>query len=114
MNTQKKGINLASKCACCFKPKTESVDHVFVASDIAKEVWIEMEHRMQIHSVSTCLQLELNDWWLAPSRSPCHRAMLSLIPTCICWELWVQRNKGRFENQRQSATHVVSNIAANM
>lgn len=94
---QQKGICLASKCNCCQSPQVESVNHVFVSSDVARKVWAEMEGRMGIHKDESLLQLKLSAWWMSKVRSPCHKTILSLIPCCVCWELWLNRNKSRYQ-----------------
>lgn len=48
--------------------------------------------------------------WLSKIHSPCHKAILSLVPNCILWELWLHKNKSRFEPHISSANHVISNI----
>ena len=65
---------------------------------------------MGIHSAESSQKLKLNRWWLASGASPCHKILLSLIPTCVCWELWVNRNKARFENKKQTAALMIANI----
>lgn len=63
---KRKGISLASKCNCCSQPSLmENVDHVIVNSEVAKAVWLDMEHKMQIHSSDSSLKLKLNRWCLA-------------------------------------------------
>lgn len=38
VNIQAKGIMLASKCICCVEAKRETLPHLFLESDLAKEV----------------------------------------------------------------------------
>lgn len=45
------------------------------------------------------LQNKLGGWRVSKIRSPCRKAILSLIAKCICQELWCNRNGGRFENR---------------
>uniref|UniRef100_A0A7N0V1C9 RNase H type-1 domain-containing protein n=1 Tax=Kalanchoe fedtschenkoi TaxID=63787 RepID=A0A7N0V1C9_KALFE len=42
---QGQGIPLCSKCRCCNLPVCETVDHLFITSDIARSVWIPMARR---------------------------------------------------------------------
>lgn len=69
---------------------------------------------MGIHKVETVLQLKLSAWWMAKVGSPCHKAILSLIPCCICWELWLNRNKARYENKRQLISNLIFNIESSI
>ena len=87
---------------------------MFVNSEMAEAVWMIMEERLQIHSTATCISLKLNDWWLFHSRSPCHKALLSIVSTSTCWELWLNTNKGRFDNKRQLLPQIMANINSNI
>ena len=33
------GVNIASKCWCCTRPKTETMSHLFLTSSIATKLW---------------------------------------------------------------------------
>ena len=90
------------------------MNHVFVSSDVARKVWAEMEGRMGIHKDESLLQLKLSAWWMPKVKSPCHKAILSLTPCCVCWELWLNRNKARYDNKRQLVSHLISNIEINI
>ena len=90
------------------------MDHVFVNSVVAMAMWADLEQKMKVYSRDTSLQLKLNRWWLSQSKSPCHKALLSLIPTCVCWELWISRNKARFDNKTQHVDHIISSVVANI
>ena len=64
--------------------------------------------------MGSLLQNEVNAWWIQRIRSPCYKAILSLIPTSICWELWLNRNSGRFENIARVADQIVASIKDNV
>lgn len=70
-----------------------------------------METRIQIHSKANSLQSKLNEWCMSRSISPCHKILLSLV---VCWELWVHRNKGRFDGGRQHSCHIISVVESNI
>lgn len=50
INIQKKGMSLASMSNYCTFPQIETVHHVFVKSNIAEVIWINMEARFGIQS----------------------------------------------------------------
>lgn len=37
-NVQRRGIQMASKCVCCSEPGRETVDHIFLHSELARSV----------------------------------------------------------------------------
>lgn len=45
-NIQRRGIPLASKCVCCATPKTKTLEHLLVQSDIAKNLWSHFAHKL--------------------------------------------------------------------
>ncbi|KAM7465445.1 hypothetical protein LguiB_013007 [Lonicera macranthoides] len=59
---------------------------------------------------SLSLVSRVNEWWLIRIKSPCHKVVLSLIPVLICWMLWKNRNKGRFEGVNMSIAHIIKEI----
>lgn len=81
-----KGFQIAFKCSCCERPRYESIQHVFCYSKYAHRIWNFFDSWMGSKSGGTLLQQKLNAWWIAKVNSPCHKAVLSLIPNCICWE----------------------------
>lgn len=36
---QSRGVSLVSKCCCCVTSERETLNHLFIQSDLAKEVW---------------------------------------------------------------------------
>ena len=66
------------------------LNHIFVTTSAAQKVWSYFEDRLNIHAGGR-LQQKLSGWWIAKVKSPCRKAILSLIPNCICWDLWPQR-----------------------
>ena len=69
---------------------------------------------MGIYCSTSSLHIKLSAWWMARIKSPCHKAILSLIPSCICWELWNHRNKGKFENIRLLSFHLIRKVESNV
>ena len=85
-NLQHMGFQLAFRCVCCDTLCcSENLDHVFAQNPTATRLWNFVEAK--IHSSSSLISLKLNEWWVVKVNSPCHKAMLSLIPLGVCWEL---------------------------
>lgn len=111
---RKKGFNWASRCSCCSNPQCKSINHVFIKHEVAKRVWADFEGRMGIGGNASLLQLKLSAWWMAKVRSTCHKAIFSLIPTCICWELWLNWNRSKFDNKRLMPSQLIANVESNL
>ena len=63
-------------------------------SNVAKKVWSDMEQKMEIQSSFNMLNLKLNEWWISKIRSPCYKAILSLVANCVCLEFGLVEIKG--------------------
>lgn len=55
-----KGIIVASRCRCCVNPSEESINHLFIQTDIAKEVWQRFGNIFRIPHVWRDVLLRLN------------------------------------------------------
>lgn len=104
------------KCSCCSNPQVKTGSHVFVNSPMARHVWPVFEDLCNVHCVGSLLQHKINAWWLQKIRSPSNKAryILSLIPTSICWELWLNRNSEKFEHKSSLADQIVTKVKDNV
>ena len=102
-------LHLNAIVVCHFIKKALAM-YLFLASDLAQEVWRHFEEIFHIQSSAGILQLKLMEWWMAMAVSPCMKEVLSFIPVCICWEIWKARNKGHFEGQRVSSASIIFNV----
>lgn len=107
-----KGFQLASKCGCCVNPQLEIIIRVFVNSDVAEQVWNYFKDIFKIHSMGNLLSHKINIWWLQKVRSPCYKAILSLIPNAICWG--INRNNGKYEKWNRGTDQIIFNIKHNV
>lgn len=99
------GFQLASKCNCCSQPQIETVEHIFVTSLTAKTVWVYFEDILGIQTTGSSIHTKITAWWLCKFRSPCHKAVIVVFFNSICWEIWLSRNRWRYENQTKRAAH---------
>lgn len=106
----KKGFQMVYKCNCCDPAHCESINHIFVTGNLAQQLWSYFENKLHISGGGSMLHHKLSGWWIAKVNSPSHKAVLSLIPNSICWELWCSRNKGRFEGKSTQVAHVIRHI----
>lgn len=79
-----KGFHMVSKCICCEPAYCETINHCFISSSSAQKVWAHFEDMLRINGSGNVLHQKLSSWWISKVNSPCHKAILSLIPTRIC------------------------------
>ncbi|KAL9668241.1 hypothetical protein QQ045_002619 [Rhodiola kirilowii] len=81
------GISLVSSCRCCHHPFTESIEHLFVLSDFASEVWSLGQSIFGVRHPQTLKQLWL--YWIQDG--PCKSYIDGLCLIWVCcgiWEIW--------------------------
>jgi hypothetical protein len=95
-NLQKKGFMLASWCCMC-KTAGETVDHLLIHCWFARQLWTFVFQTVGIDWVLPFHVSELLfGWWnWFGKRSS---GVWNLIPSCLMWTIWRERNNRTFEN----------------
>lgn len=97
-NIQRIGVNLCSACSCCQVTQRESMNHLFLHSDLASNIWS--------HFSSAGLPLEGNSitafiYNAANSAQP--KSAYGLLTLAVigygCWNIWRARNSMRYEEK---------------
>lgn len=98
-----KGIRLASKCLCCSEHDKESLDHLFIKSELAMEVWNDFDRFFNIRS------FPIQSRRFNRSRRKSQVGYVtSMLPIFSVWELW----KGRkFENEISQPAAIIQLIS---
>lgn len=93
---QSRKVSLASKCVCCVNPNIETLDHLFVTSDMAVRVWTYfggiLNIRIQAHSFFQFLNL----WMSHANWKSQFGAIIALLGSIIPWNIWLVRNQVKF------------------
>ena len=104
-NLKKKGFVLASWCCMC-KNAEETVDHLLLHCWVARQLWnfvflfVGIDWVLLLH-VSNLLF----GWWnWFGKRSS---GVWNLIPSCLMWTIWRERNKRTFENMETPVAKVI-------
>lgn len=110
-NIQTKGIALASRCVCCANPKLETMDHLFINSDIAiqfRKAFAPKLHKcVTVNSVHHLLHSWLHGFSL---RAQCGYTTLGIIFFGL-WEIWKHRCRLKFEGESfDSSTVICANL----
>jgi hypothetical protein len=95
-NLRQRGLILVSWCCLC-KADGETVDHLLLHCAYAKELWDMIFVWFGISWVMPRRVLELFDCW--QWSMGCHQKLVAwrIIPHCIMWCLWRERNARTFE-----------------
>uniref|UniRef100_A0A2N9HQY3 DNA topoisomerase (ATP-hydrolyzing) n=1 Tax=Fagus sylvatica TaxID=28930 RepID=A0A2N9HQY3_FAGSY len=96
-NLRKRGLVLAGWCCMC-KGDDESVDHLFIHCWAARRLWSSVFRAVGIDWVlpNRVLDLLFGWWnWFGKKIS----SVWNLIPSCLMWTIWRERNNRTFENK---------------
>ncbi|KAG6705367.1 hypothetical protein I3842_07G176000 [Carya illinoinensis] len=100
-NLRKRRIIITEWCCMC-KGGGESVDHLLLHCDTVGTLWNEVFTRLDMAWVMPkTVKAALASWPNVSGRQPI-RAMWKMIPLCIMWCLWQERNERTFEDQERS------------
>lgn len=88
------GMEGLSKCWCWENPSQETMNHVFLRSNIANRIWSYFSSFAGLNSEGLSLREVIMLWWEAEvknSLQPYYR----VLPNLIVWELWRRRNNNK-------------------
>ncbi len=90
---------------CCMcKQSGESVNHMMLHCSMAWELWSMILGLFGVHWVIPCHVLDLRAGW--QGRLSDHRNMVvwKIVPHCLMWCLWRERNARHFEDCERSTS----------
>ncbi|KAL9686221.1 hypothetical protein QQ045_023676 [Rhodiola kirilowii] len=90
-NLAKVGISGASKCWFCSKPKSETVEHLFILGEYAAQVWEFLAKTFSTLRPQNLRQLQ-RMWFLAHNKKDFLSCVQLILAACALWEIWVYRN----------------------
>lgn len=109
-NIRRLNMPVVSKCSCCVNPQSESISHLFVSGDLAQKVWSYFSARCNMQCDFHSLQNLLASWWSHNSFRSQVSFTKSVLVSCICWEIWKQRNLAFFEGIPCNSAEVNSKL----
>jgi hypothetical protein len=84
---------------CCMcKKKGESIDHLLLHCDTARELWSFMFSLFGIEWVMPQSVLGLLTTWGASQGHGLAKNVWRLVPHCVLWSIWRERNARLFED----------------
>ncbi|XP_058082424.1 uncharacterized protein LOC131230531 [Magnolia sinica] len=116
---QSKGIQLASRCYYCDmsppsghpKHNTKTLLHSFMEGDLATAIWQHFAMNMGFH-LQRALSVEqrLHQWWACHVIRKEDSISQKLFPCYILWEIWIARNRAKYDGVRPSLHKILSTI----
>ena len=88
-----------SKCFCCSAPQSESLDHIFGEGDVAQFLWTFFGNGAGVTYRGSGARSRLAGWWCQPKCSSRLASLHVLVPSIICWHIWLARNLAVFEGK---------------
>lgn len=101
-NMQKRGVQLASKCYCCNKGEQETVDHVFMHSKLAQQLWRRFGDALQVPVRFTSISNFVSSWYSEASWHNQRRALVAILGGVIAREIWLARNSAKHNGECMS------------
>jgi len=96
-NLRKRNIVVIEWCCMC-KKKGESIDHLLLHCDTARELWSFMFSLFGIEWVMPQSVLDLLTTWGAFRGHGLAKNVWRLVPHCVLWSIWRERNARLFED----------------
>ncbi|OVA03243.1 ZF-HD homeobox protein [Macleaya cordata] len=104
-------ISLASGCLCCINRDIETTSHLFLNSEMATLLWDRLSPLFGIYRTNYLDLLEFIWAWfnVAPRDSQMGKLAI-LIPMAIIWEVWVERNRRKHDEQPSSRNTILYKV----
>ena len=102
-NLRKRHLILVDWCCMC-KRSGESVDHLLLHCPMAWELWSMVLGLFGVHWVMRCHVLDVWAGWQGCYGNHCNLVVWRMVPHCVMWCLWRERNVRHFEDCERSVS----------
>lgn len=110
---QARGISLVSKC-CCVIPERETLHHLFIQSELAKETWSHFKACTRFQFTGSTIQSLVFTWFGSSSmRSQLGVMILGSIFYGF-WDIWKERCRIRYEDGARNQPQLIHKIFAHI
>jgi hypothetical protein len=99
-NLRKKNLVLVNRCGMC-KKEEESIDHLLLHCESAQFLWSAFFRRFGLAWVMPRGVVDLMHCWWSGGR-PRSAVAWKMVPHCIMWCIWSERNERFFEDSERS------------
>lgn len=111
---QSRGVSLVSKCCCCVTSERETLNHLFIQSDLAKEVWGHLMSYTHVVFTGSTIQNLIYTWLASSSR----RSQVGITIIGFIFygfrEIWKERCRIRFEDGTRNSRQLIHKICAQL
>jgi exonuclease III len=104
-NLRKRSIVIVEWCCMC-KKNGESVDHLLIHCEVATRIWHYMFTLFGIEWVMPQKVLDLFACWNHVGGRDLAKAIWRMVPLCVIWCIWRERNARLFEDKECSVDEV--------
>jgi hypothetical protein len=105
-NLRKRHVIVIDRCCMC-KRQGESVDHLLLHCETACALWDTILSRFGLSWVMPLRVIELFECWWTGGRSN-SAVVWKMVPLCLMWCLWRERNDRSFEDQERTLEELKS------
>jgi hypothetical protein len=105
-NLKKKRVIVIDRCCMC-KMNGESVDHLLLHCKVARALWNAIFSRFSLSWVMPLRVVDLFACWWTGGRSR-SAAVWKMVPCCLLWCLWNERNDRQFEDKERTSEELIS------
>ncbi|WMV24991.1 hypothetical protein MTR67_018376 [Solanum verrucosum] len=89
---------LCSRCFFC-EIETETTNHLFLHCRVTQKLW---QVFLNLRGISWSMPRHTSDFlacWNREGNTSCHKERWNIVPACIWWTIWKERNQRCFENK---------------
>ena len=108
-NLCKRGLILVDWCCLC-RESGESPDHILLHCKVALELWDLVFVLFGVQWVMPRTVLDLLSSWQGPSGSRRTTMVWRVVPHCVFWCVWRERNARHFEDTETSIPELKSSF----
>jgi hypothetical protein len=105
-NLKKRQLIMINRCCMC-KSNGETVDHLFLCCEVTRALWYAIFSRFGLYWVMPNRVADLFACWWTGGHSQ-SATVWKMVPLCLLWCLWRERNARCFEDLERSLEELKS------
>ena len=102
---QRRGFEIASWCSLC-NETNDTNSHLFLHCKVTAQLWVIFLRRAHTNWTMPEHTADLLSCWVRRGESKSQKKWWNMIPSCIWWTIWRERNKGCMENTAESVQKI--------
>ena len=107
-NLRKRQVVVINRCFMC-KKDGEPIDHLLLHCEVAHALWCNIFSRLGLSWVMPKSVLDLCACWCSSGKSR-SAVVRKMIPICIFWSIWRERNNRCFEDIESSMEEILTSL----